>query len=192
MTIIFNDPNNGVQNLNITGNKAQKSSTEENYFFQNAEKITGTADKVANMVDDIPIVGGLYAAEAQLAGEIIALPSKVQGTGGIVAGSIVETQGNLVEGGYKLAGSGLNFMGDVAGKPAEIITGGADKLADMQEKIPVVGGLAAAQTRLAGEVLSLPSKAVSTAYHAAGSVANFIGETAGKAYDAVGGFLKKL
>lgn len=181
---------------NPQGNQQSQGTTkeakEENFFDQKANMITGGANWLAEGVENVPVVGGLQAASIRLAGEVAALPDKTTAFAGKATGSAIELQGKVVSTPIGLAGDLHEAVGNGANKVADGITGTADKIADVQEKIPVIGGLQAAGTRFAGEVLALPAKAVGAVETTAGKVINGIADGVKGAYDTVGGFIKKL
>lgn len=181
----------GVSQPETLKNK-EYTPQEENYFIRGANLITQSADNVANRFENVPLFGGIMAAEKRLEGEVAALPLKAAGTGGKIAGSIIQFNGQSVEYTHKLAGKALDKVGDAHDKAAEVITDTADTVAQVQEKIPVIGGLMGASTRLSGEVLALPGKAYGMAFDAAGKAVELPGKIIGGVSDAVGGVIKKL
>jgi hypothetical protein len=193
MTIIFNDSNFNVANSsNIEAGIIKSTGGDDNYFLNRAEKITGNADNLANVLEQAPVVGGLWAAEARFAGEVLALPDKARGAATNLAGNVLQTEGEIIEGGYKLVGNGFNVAGNLADNTSTLITDKADGIADKLENVPVLGGLWAAEARVAGEILALPSKIGGAIYHTAGNAYNAVGETIGGLYEKAGSLIKKL
>lgn len=182
----YNQPN-GNQTTPSDGNKG-----EENFFLNGAQKVKNGAETIAQTQENVPVVGGLMADATRLGAEVATLPTTVTGYTAIGTGSLIEASG---KGQQMVAGfveNGFDKVGNLYDKGANTITGVADNIAQVEEQIPIVGGLLADSTRLGGEALALPGKAAGALTHLTGDIVSLPGKIVGGVTEAIGGFVKKL
>lgn len=186
---------NGNNNFNFTANPRLETANlpvHKNLFFQGASNITGISDNIATQLDEVPLFGGMLGASTRLNGEILALPAKATGTAGIITGSIVELPGKAAEGTFDLASKGFSKASNLSHGVANKINATADGVAQMQEQVPVIGGVLGAGSRLGGEVIALPSKLTATTLGISEKIASFSGDVVSAPFKTAGNILKKL
>lgn len=191
MTSINNQESNFVL-PNPTFKAKAESNDDGNYFSKTANTITGAGDKTAEVLSNVPVVGGLWAAEAKLGSEFMALPYKVDAAAGKLTGGAIEGYGNMIDKGYGFVGGSVSKVGQMQTGVANAITGNADKVAGVLDKVPVIGGLWAAEAKLAGQVAALPFKAQGAITETAGKIISGVGDVISAPYKAVGKLIKKL